>query len=76
MAAFKAASGRYLANIGVDPKSGELSPDGGPLDAEGRGTIIRDVVSSATLNAEGEIRYQLRLPAPKVAITSSSPAWT
>ena len=76
MAAFKAASGRYLANIGVDPKTGELSPDGGPLDAEGRKAIIRDVVSSATLNAAGQLRYQLRLPAPKVAITSSSPAWT
>ena len=76
MAAFKASVGKYLERIGVDAKTGEPSEDGGPLDAEGRKAIIRDVVSSATLNAEGQLRYQLRVPAPKVAITSSSPAWT
>ena len=76
MAAFKAASGRYLANIGVDPKTGEPSEDGGPLDAEARQAVIRAVVSSATIDEDNQIRYQLRVNAPKVAITSSSPAWT
>ena len=76
MAAFKASVGKYLERIGVDAKTGEPSEDGGPLDAEGRKAIIRDVVASAVLNAEGQIRFQLRVPVPKVAITSSSPAWT
>ena len=76
MAAFEASVGKYLSDIGVDPKSGEPSEDGGPLPEEGRKAIIRDVVDSAVLDAEGQIRYQLRVPVPKVAITSSSPAWT
>ena len=76
VAAFKASVGKYLAFLGVDPKTGEPLADGGPLDLAGRKAVIRDVVASATLNAEGQLRYQLRLPVPKVAITSSSPAWT
>ena len=76
MAAFKASVGKYLERIGVDAKTGEPSEDGGPLDAEGRKAIIRDVVSSAVLDADNQLRYQLRVPVPKVAITSSSPAWT
>ena len=76
MAAFKASAGKYLSSIGVSPKTGEPTPDGGPLDAAGRKAIIRDVVASATLDADNQLRYQLRLPVPKVAITSSSPAWT
>ena len=76
MAAFKASVGKYLERIGVDAKTGEPSEDGGPLDAEGRKAIIRDVVDSAILDADNQLRYQLRVPVPKVAITSSSPAWT
>ena len=76
MAAFKASVGKYLEALGVDAKTGEPSEDGGPLDAAGRQAIIRDVVASATLDADNQLRYQLRVPAPKVAITSSSPAWT
>ena len=76
LASFKASAGKYLESIGVDPLSGEPSSDGGPLDAAGRKAIIRDVVSSAVLDANNELRYQLRVPVPKVAITSSSPAWT
>ena len=76
MAAFKASVYKYLSFLGVDRKTGEPSEDGGPLDAEGRKAIIRDVVASATLDADNQLRYQLRVPAPKVAITSSSPAWT
>ena len=74
--AFMASVGKYLERIGVDAKTGEPSEDGGPLDAEGRKAIIRDVVSSAVLDADNQLRYQLRVPVPKVAITSSSPAWT
>ena len=74
--AFMASVGKYLERIGVDAKTGRPSPDGGPLDAEGRKAIIRDVVASATLDADNQLRYQLRVPAPKVAIISSSPAWT
>ena len=73
MAAFSASVGKYLDKIGVDPKSGKPLADGGPLDAEGRKAIIRDVVDSAVLDADNQLRYQLRVPAPKVAITSSSP---
>ena len=76
MAAFEASVGKYLSSLGVDAKTGEPSEDGGPLDAEGRKAIIREVVSSATIDADNQLRYQLRVPAPKVAITSSSPAWT
>ena len=76
MDAFRANVSGYLGQLGVDPKTGEPSEDGGPLDAEARKAIIRDVVSSAVLDASNQLRYQLRLPAPKVAITSSSPAWT
>ena len=49
MAAFSASVGKYLERIGVDAKTGEPSEDGGPLDAEGRKAIIRDVVASAVL---------------------------
>ena len=76
MAAFSASVGKYLSSLGVDAKTGEPSEDGGPLDAEGRKAIIREVVSSATIDEDNQLRYQLRVPAPKVAITSSSPAWT
>ena len=73
MAAFKASAGKYLERIGVDLKTGAPSEDGGPLDFEGRQAVIRDVVSSATIDEDNQLRYQLRLPAPKVAITSSGP---
>ena len=76
MAAFMASVGKYLERIGVDAKTGEPSEDGGPLDAAGRKAIIRDVVASATLDADNQLRYQLRVPAPKAASTSSSSAWT
>ena len=76
MDAFKASVYKYLSSLGVDSKTGEPSEDGGPLDAEGRKAVIRDVVASATLDAAGQLRYQLRVPVPKVAITSSSSAWT
>ena len=76
MSAFKTSVYKYLSYLGVDRKTGEPSEDGGPLDAEGRQAVIRDVVSSATIDADNQLRYQLRVPVPKVAITSSSPAWT
>ena len=75
--AFKASAAEYLESIGVDPKTGEPSSDGGPLDAEGRRQVVRDVVESATIDADNQLRYQLRVPdLTKVASTSSSPAWT
>ena len=74
MDAFSATVGKYLSFLGVDSKTGEPFEDGGPLDAAGRQAIIRDVVASATLDADNQLRYQLRVPVPKVAITSSSPA--
>ena len=76
MDAFMASVGKYLSSLGVDRKTGEPSEDGGPLDLAGRRAVIRDVVDSATIDADNQLRYQLRVPAPKVAITSSSPAWT
>ena len=76
MAAFSASVGKYLSSLGVDRKTGEPSEDGGPLDLAGRRAVIRDVVASAVLDADNQLRYQLRVPVPKVAITSSSPAWT
>ena len=76
MAAFKASAAEYLESLGVDPKTGEPSSDGGPLDVEGRKQVIRDVVESATIDADNQLRYQLRVPdLTKVAITSSTPAW-
>ena len=74
--AFKASAAKYLESIGVDPKTGEPTLDGGPLDAEGRRAIIREVVEGATIDADNQLRYRLRVPDPKAAITSSSPAWT
>ena len=77
MAAFRASAAEYLESLGVDPKTGEPSSDGGPLDVEGRKQVIRDVVESATIDADNQLRYQLRVPdLTKVAITSSTPAWT
>ena len=58
--AFKASAAEYLESIGVDPKTGEPSSDGGPLDAEGRRQVVRDVVESATIDADNQLRYQLR----------------
>ena len=78
MAAFKANAAEYLESLGVDPKTGEPSSDGGPLDMEGRKAIIRDVVESATIDADCQLRYQLRVPdlTKKAASTSSASAWT
>ena len=77
VAAFRENAAEYLESLGVDPKTGEPSSDGGPLDMEGRKAIIRDVVESATIDADTQLRYQLRVPdLTKVARTSSSPAWT
>ena len=69
---------RTFHTLGVDPKTGSPPEDGGPLDEEGlQEAIIRDIWSPGrSSNSHNQLRYELRVPAPKVAITSSSPAWT
>ena len=71
--AFVANVTKYLKALGAAPNTSE---DGGPLDAQGLKAIIRDIFDRAIIDSSNRLRYSLRVPAPKAAITSSSPAWT
>ena len=64
----------YVESIGIDSQTGAPTPDGGPLDAEGRKAVIRQVVESAVIDADNQLRYLLRAPdaqPPQVSITST-----
>ena len=71
---FIANVSKYLATLGVQPSPPE---DGGPLDAEGLKSIIRDIFARAIIGRDNRLRYELRVPtSPPQPITSTPSAWT